>query len=151
MRWTETEWTIDSLGDLFCGDHLRVQLRLTPQHTKVALEVRAAPVEQLATDSFPPWYWSGNQRVKFDDSMAQPKSFSWIASYPSAQIPKVSSPPSGLVAPCLILPKGHALLLDGNHRFLSMLLNRPQATVIQVGIPGVTNPEVLPDLQHLRG
>lgn len=146
--WLATQWDLATLGSLFSGKHVRVQLRLPRDSAKLKVEVRAGSAAGLASLSYPPWYWHDERRVSFDVEGAKPATFSQMLQEFPNQIPDTKNVPSGLVMPTVVLPDETALVLDGNHRFLAMLLHEPNSTVVQVGLRGLKEPSYLPDLRH---
>lgn len=148
VAWSRTTWSTHSIGDLFSSDDLRVWIDLEKGLADAPIEVRAGTAASLGADSFPPWFWDDHRLVDFHDPAARPRTFAELVADPDFDLPDTRPFSLALLLPCYLLQDGQALVLDGNHRFLSLLINSPTTTVVQVGLKGPIDPEILPDLRH---
>lgn len=117
-------------------------LRIDP---RVVVEI--GTVSAVARVLSPPWFFVGRRLAAYDTpgatnyTMAALAAENWIPRDPRG------IPPLPLAVLCYRLPQG-LLCIDGNHRFLTVLRDRPDAPLVTVIIEGPMNADLLPDLAH---
>lgn len=133
---------------LITTDGLRVELdapRLLDLDPVVRVEIGTAAT--LADRLYPPWHWRGDCRVRHGSMDAVPHTMRDVLKKNPVQTSLLKVLPVPPFAfPCYRLPDDAALVLDGNHRFLSLLNWCPDEVVVALIIEGPLDRRVLPDL-----